>query len=250
MSGESDPYTTDMPRLRDLLSSSFSFCRRHGRAVLLIVLVVYIPIDLVLEAIPFDDDRFLQSFGRYYRKARILEMLVGVFCTMAIAHLVLADREGRSLSVKDAFWHAAARWRASVGTQIILNLLLAASILALVLPVFFYWVATVFVIPLVALRELSGTAAIKASWALVRGRWWAMFRLLLLLMVVRVAFITVALLPYFFLPEHYAIEVLFAVVADVVSALFTVATVQLMLTLESDRAQAEIYPAAAMYPAV
>ena len=240
-----------MPTLRELLSSSWSFCRRHGRAVLTIVLMVYIPIDLKLEAIPFDDERLLQSYARYFRAAAPLEMFVGVFSTMAIAHLVLADSESRSLSVKDAFWLAASRWRASVGTQIIVNLLFVAGLLALVLPGIYVKIATLFTIPLVALRDLSGMAAVKASWALIRGRWWAVLRMLLLLGGIFFAIAIVAFTPYVFMPEHYVIDVAFSLVMDVIAAFFLVVTVQWMLALEkADAARAEISPAAAMYPAV
>ena len=239
-----------MPTLRELLDLSWSFCRRHGAAVLTIVLLVYTPIDLVLETIPYDED-LLRSFRRYIRVAIPLEIFVGVFCTMAIAHLVLADREGRSLSVKDAFWLAASRWPASVATQIIATLLFVAGLLLFVLPGIYIWVATIFTVPLVALRGLWGIEAIKASLALVRGRWWAVFRLLILLGLIDFAVTVVALLPYAFLPEHFVIEVVFSLVIDVITAFFLVVIVHWMLALESAAAaRAEMPPAAAMDPAV
>ena len=240
-----------MPTLRELLSSAWSFCRRHGSAVLTVVFLVYLPINLVLEAIPFDDERLLQSFARYYRVAGPLEMFIGVLCTMALAHLVLADREARALSVTDAFWLAAERWSASIRTQIIVGLLFVGGLLALVLPGIVVWIATLFTIPLVALRELSGMAAVKASWALVRGRWGAVLRMLLLLGLIYIALLVVAFVPYAFLPEHYIVEVAFSLVMEMIAAFFLVVTVYWMLALESaDAARAEISPAAAMYPAV
>jgi hypothetical protein len=240
-----------MPRLRELLSSAFSFCRRHGRAVLIIVLLVYVPIDLVLAALPFDDERFFHSLGRQFRVQRLLEMFLGVFCTMAIAHLVLADREGRSLSVQDSLWLAASRWKASVGTQILVNLFFGAGVLALVIPVLFVWVATLFTLPLVALREVSGMAAIKASWALVRGRAWAVFRVLLLLTGIEIAAAIVVVIPFLFLPDHYLLEVVSSLIFDVIGAYFIVVGVQWMLKLESEvAARAVMGQAAVLYPAV
>jgi len=240
-----------MPTLRELLASSFSFCRRHAGAVLTIVLVVYVPIDLVEEAIPFDDELTLRSFGRYLRVAMALETLIGVFCTMAIAHLVLADREGRVLSVQDALWLAASRWRASVGTQIMVNFFFVLGLLALVLPGIFVRVAMLFAILQVALRDLSGFAAIKASWALIRGRWWAVFGRLLLLALMFVALAVVVVVPVVFLPEHYVVDVVTSLLIDVIAAFFLVVIVQWMLALESAAAaRAELSPAAAMYPAV
>ena len=240
-----------MPTPHELFSSSFSFCRRHSRAVLTVVLVVYIPIDLLMEAIPVDEELTLQSFARFIRVAVLLETLIGVLCTMALAHLVLADREGRALSVRDAFWLAASRWRASVGTQILTNLLFLAGLLALVLPAIFVWFATLFTIPLVALRELSGMAAIKASWALIRSRWWAVCRMLLLIGLVGFGMMMVVFVPYAFLPDQYAINVVFSLAMDMISAFFTVVVVHWMLALEkADAARAELSPAAAMYPAV
>jgi len=126
-----------------------------------------------------------------------------------------------------------------------------AGLLALVLPGIVVWIATLFTIPLVALRELSGIAAVKASWALVRGRWWAVLRMLLLLGVIYVALLFVVFVPYAFLPDHYVVDVLFSLVTEVIAAFFLVVTVHWMLALESaDAARAEISSAAAMYPAV
>ena len=159
-----------MPTARALLADSLRFLRQNAIPALCIVLVIYIPIELILSALPFDDEQFLKSTAREFRLQRALESLLGVLCYMALAHLVLADHEKRLLTTGDSLWLAASRWRASVGTQFLLGLIYLGALLALVLPLVFVWIATVFTVPLVALRDRSGLQAIKASWALVRGR--------------------------------------------------------------------------------
>jgi len=221
-----------MPTLRLLLSDSLGFLRRHIAAVLFLVLVIYVPIELLLSALPFDDEQVLKSLGRAFRMQRLLETFVGVICTMALAHLVLADHEQRALPVRDSLWLAASRWRASIGTQFLLGFLYLGALLALVLPLFFVWIATFFTIPLVALRELAGSSAIKASWALVRGRWWAVFRLVSLLTLVQLTIVVVVAVPTGLLPDLYLLDVLSSLLIDVSGTLFTVAAVKLMFHLE------------------
>ena len=109
-----------MPTARALLGESLRFLRQHAISVLCVVLVIYIPIELILSALPFDDEQFLKSTAREFRIQRTLEALFGVLCSMALAHLVLADHEKRILSTGDSLWLAASRWRASVGTQFLL----------------------------------------------------------------------------------------------------------------------------------
>ena len=222
-----------MPTARALLSESLRFCRQHAISVLCVVLVIYIPIELILSALPFDDEQFLKSTAREFRLQRTLEALFGVLCSMALAHLVLADHEKRILTTRDSLWLAASRWRASVGTQFLLGLLYLGALLALVLPLVFVGIATVFTVPLVALRDHSGVRAIKASWALVRGRWWAVFRLVALLVLAELGLAALVIAPFLFLPEHYLLDVASSLLLDITAALFTVATVKAMLHLEA-----------------
>lgn len=223
-----------MPTLRVLLSDSLSFLRRNLAAVSLLVLVIYIPIELLLSALPFDEEQVLKSLGREFRMQRLLETLLGVICTMALAHLVLADHEQRALTIRDSLWLATSRWRASLGTQFLLGFLYLGALLAFVVPLFYVWIATLFTIPLVALRELSGTSAIKASWALVRGRWWAVFRLVFLLTLVQLAIVVVVAVPFVLLPEFYLLDVASSLLIDLTGTLFTVAAVKVMLHLEKN----------------
>jgi hypothetical protein len=222
-----------MPTARALLSDSLRFLRRHGLSVLFIVLVIYIPIELILSALPFDDEQFLKSTAREFRRQWTLEALLGVLCSMAVAHLVLADHEGRILTTSDSLWLAASRWRASVGTQFLRGLIYLGALLALVVPLIFVGIATIFTVPLVALRDQSGVQAIKASWALVRGRWWAVFRLMALLGLAELVLAAIVIAPFIFLPEHYLLDVASSLLLDIMAALFTVATVKAMLQLEA-----------------
>jgi hypothetical protein len=232
-----------MPTARALLADSLRFLRQNAIPALCIVLVIYIPIELILSALPFDDEQFLKSTAREFRLQRALEALLGVLCSMALAHLVLADHEKRLLTTGDSLWLAASRWRASVGTQFLLGLIYLGALLALVLPLVFVWIATVFTVPLVALRDRSGLQAIKASWALVRGRWWAVFRLMALLVLAEVVLAVLVTAPFLFLPEHYVLDVASSLLLDIVAALFTIATVKAMLHLEAHPVE-EAHPAA------
>ncbi len=231
-----------MPTARALLSDSLRFLRQHAMPALCVVLVIYVPIELILSALPFDDEQLLKSTAREFRVQRALEALFRVLCSMALAHLVLADHEKRPLTTSDSLWLAASRWRASVGTQFLLGLIYLGALLALVLPLVFVWIATVFTVPLVALRDRSGFQAIKASWALVRGRWWVVFRLMALLVLAQIVLAVLVVAPFLFLPEHYVLDVASSLLLDIVAALFTVATVKVLLHLEAHPVE-EVYPA-------
>src|SRR5689334_6379458 len=131
-----------MPTLSSLLREGAVIVRRCWRTIGAIVLIVWVPLVLLLEAHPSargDDLKAVLTQLRLYRSASIF---LGVFSTMAIMYMVQAYRAGSLPTARECFGEVAHRWGSSVWMHTIQGLLLLVSLATLVVPFIYVGCAT------------------------------------------------------------------------------------------------------------
>jgi hypothetical protein len=224
--------TSQLPSIGDLLRESRSIVSAHWRTLAAIVLLVYVPIALLVEAHPSARGEEFRDLAKYLRLYHSLNTLIGVFATMAIAFLVQEARAGRTTSISAAFSATAHRWGPSLWMHFLQGMLLLLGLVALLAPAVYLGCATYFAIFFVALREESGVQALKRSFRMVRGSWWPTFGRLAALLSIQVVAMGVLALPFIFLPDGYLFGVLDSLLAELVSAPFVVAASVLFLSME------------------
>ncbi|MCE7895066.1 MAG: hypothetical protein DYH12_36060 [Sorangiineae bacterium PRO1] len=224
--------TLQLPSVGALLRESRSIASAHWRTLAAIVLLVYVPIALLVEAHPSARGEELRDLAKYLRLYHSLSTLIGVFATMAIAYLVQEARAGRTTSVSAAFSATAHRWGPSIWMHSLQGILLLLGLVALLAPAVYLGCATYFAIFFVALRDASGVQALKLSYRMVRGRWWPTFGRLAALLGIQLLAIGVLAIPFFFTPDGYLFGVLDSLIGELVSAFFAVAASVLFLSME------------------
>ncbi len=221
------------------------YCR-HFRSILPIVLIVYIPINIGLSFVPVDaliEQHGLRGFRMYMKVVQLSEFLIGVLATLSIAKLVEAGFLGQSCTWRQAFHHAFSRWGTAIVSGMLGGVIVLGMFLLLIVPGIIWSLYYSFFLYVVALRGLSGKAALDYSKSLVKGQWWRVFGYLLVINVL--GFLAGALLavPFIFTPENRVLDILSDTLTDIVAALFLVMTVVFFLNSDAIRVRSEEPPA-------
>lgn len=204
-------------------------------AVAPVILIIYIPINIILSFIPFESEGF-EGLRWYFRSAQILELLVGIIATVAVAKIVECAINGEPITYAEALKYSLTRWGRAIAVQILAGLIIFGMLLLLIVPGVIWAIYYTFAIYVVALRGINGKAALDYSKRLVRGQWGRVFGigLLINLLALLAAFIIgfVIAIPFAFFLGDYIIEILSSTVVDLVTGLFSVAWVVFFLNVD------------------
>lgn len=105
-----------------ILSESWKRFTENFQLILIITLIVYIPVNIILSFVPIGES--IESFKLYVRIIQILEGLIGIIATMAIAYVIKNKIDGKSIGIGDALKKSLSRWTTAIGTNIILSIFL------------------------------------------------------------------------------------------------------------------------------
>ncbi|MBM7624253.1 hypothetical protein [Sporohalobacter salinus] len=89
-----------------------------------------------------------------------------------------------------------------------------------------------FIIPIVALRGLKGREALKYSKSLVKGRWWSIFGVILVVAILSVIFSKITAVLGLFLPNNIISNMILNSSIKALSSYFIIVTVVLFLNLD------------------
>jgi Membrane domain of glycerophosphoryl diester phosphodiesterase len=195
-----------MTRLRpmgvgDLLDEVFGLYRRNFRLFVGIVAVLTIPQTIVSlifalhstaavfvkhgpNNYSFHGDAFFQSLA-FAVPSLVISILFAQLITAALARAISEKYLGHDVSVKQAY--------ASIGMATLITLVLALLRLGitlivgfffLIIPFFYFLVRYAFITPVIVLEGTGVRKAFSRSAELVRGSWWRVFGILLLLVLI------------------------------------------------------------------
>ncbi len=125
------------------------------------------------------------------------------------------------------------KWGRSIGTGILGGLIVMGMTLLLIIPGIIWSGYYVFIFYVVALREISGKHALDYSKELVKGQWWRVCGVLLIINILGLLSGLALASPNFFLPENITENFIFSIITDtltdVIGALFTVMSIVFFL---------------------
>lgn len=222
-----------------ILSESWRKFKENFRLILLITLIVYIPINIILAFIPIDtlmeQQGTLQGFRIYMKVIQILEGLIGIIATMAIAYAIKNKIDGKSIGIGEALKKSFSRWGAAIGTNIILGIFLLGLTLLLIIPGIIYYVYWSFVLYVVILQNKSGKSALDYSKTIVKGRWWKVAGYSLVFGILSLIVGIIAGAPYWFLPDNFLTSIATDTLIDVVSSFFTVVSIIFFINFDGTK---------------
>jgi hypothetical protein len=157
-------------KLGELFSSGWDIYKNNFWLIALITLIIYIPINIILNlAAPVEG---IESLQMYVRIANILDFLLGVIAVMAIAYAVDRIVAGKKPKLWESFKSALLVWDKAILTSLLASLILLGLYVLLIIPGIIWSVYYTFFIYAVILKKLKYKTALNYSKGLVRGRWW------------------------------------------------------------------------------
>jgi len=215
-----------------VISTGWHIFWKHIRSIVPVFLIVYIPINIGLSFVPIDyliETHGLRGFRMYMRIVQLTELLFGVLATMALAKLIESSILGKPVTWQQALRHALSRWGASIGTGLLAGVILLGLFLLLIVPGIIWSLYYSFFVFVVALRGLSGKAALDYSKGIVKGQWWRVFGYLLVIELLGTISSLIVVIPFFFTPDARILEIISGTLCDIISALFICMTIVFFL---------------------
>jgi hypothetical protein len=199
--------------MRNILQQSWQIYRQHFLVILAVVVAVWTPLELLssyMDAFVFGED----DFRRSWKFAQFLDNFFGIIATAGVVFIGYEALTGQRATFGAAVSTGFTSWGRMWWTRFLSGLALLLGFLLLVVPV--------------AVQErISGSAAMRRSFALTDGRFWVVFRLGLALLAIVIAALVVFVLPTVFIPalDHWVIDAASQLACDVVMAFTTISLV-------------------------
>ncbi len=164
--------------LGEILSVSKDIYLKNFKAVLFIVLIVYLPLNTVLNLVGGNLET-LDQINSYTSVSQILEGLLGVIASMGLIIMtekyILAKDDLYEADWQEALKSGLSRWTSCIGTNILAGLIIFGLTLLLVVPGIIWSIYYGFVMQVVVLKNMGGKDALDYSKAMVKGQWWNVF---------------------------------------------------------------------------
>ncbi len=223
--------------LKGILSLSWFVFRKHLRYFATLALLVYLPINLVLYFIPFEEIalRYGDSYAyqAYMRANQLMQVLFGVFAVMAIIHFVNSLVLGKVCAVKESFGATFRKWGSVFWAGVLSKLAVIGFTLLLIVPGIIYAGYYIFVLYTVVLTDNRGLKSLEYSKKLVKGRWWKMVGYAIVIHLCGVVgYILTGFISFFF-AEIYWLNLILDTLGDLAS-IFTVIGMTLLFIKVSE----------------
>ena len=220
--------------LMDVLSESWDLYTRHFKVILIIIICVYVPVNFILNLLPFEAatiEDAVYEFIIYSRIAQILQLLLGTLATMAIAFYVRDLKEGKNSDFSNIMRSSFKRWPNALWSNLIAGFFLFFLFILFIIPGIIYSIYWVFITVSVILDNKSGMEALNYSKSLVQNKWWQVCKFLAIFILIS-AFIGFALSSILFIvPNIFILNIISDTFIDIGLSFITVCMVIYYLKL-------------------
>ncbi len=222
----------------EMLAHSWKLFKGNFKLVLFVTLLVYVPINIIIEFIPFDSliqKDPIAGIKLYLRAIQFLESFIGILATLAVAFAIKSRLSGRKVDFKASMKKAVSRWLPAIGTGILMRVFLLGLFLLLIVPGVIYSIYWTFALYAVVLHDKTWKAALDYSKSVVKGRWWKVFGYSLVFVIISSLVVIVFAIPTWFLPDDFLLNILSTTLIDVVASFFIVLGAVFFINFDSTK---------------
>lgn len=158
--------------------------RRYWRMVAKtwpVLLLVFIPIEMVYVASVPDDPEDMHAFMSSLRWSNILYCVFGILANAVVYRFIAADCENRFLSCWQLMAEGCLAWGRLFKTNLLSSVVIFLFLLCLVVPGMIWAVFYAFTTGCVVIGGLGPGGALEESRRMVKGLWWSTFWTMLVL---------------------------------------------------------------------
>lgn len=144
-----------------------------------VLLLVFVPIEIVYIALIPDDPEAPQAYMTSQKWGNILYCVFGILADAVVYRFVAADRANRSLSCWRLMAEGCSAWGRLFKANLISSVVIFFLLLCLVVPGIVWCVFYAFTTGCVVIGGLGPVKALEESKRMVKGRWWVTFWMML-----------------------------------------------------------------------
>lgn len=236
-------FTTENTTLWNILNIAWRLFSENFRNIIIIVLIVYIPVDIIIFAINnVPEMKLTESI----KLIGWIETLIGIIATLAIAIFLTKKISWEEVWLHTALQEAMKSWGKVVWANIVTGFMIGLLTLLFIIPWIIFWVYWTFVTFAVLYYGFSWTQARSHSKTLVTGRWWGTFGILFVIVFLpNIALLFMSFLYYMLIGSigidtltigifgNFGIEMVNSILIDIVYSYFTVCSFVLFVAYES-----------------
>lgn len=226
-----------------ILSQTWKLFTANFKFILSIILIVYIPVNIILSFIPIEalsSDNPTEAFSAYIKIIQLTEGIFGIVATMAIAYGIGKILKREKVYYKEALKEAVHFWPTAIGTGLMEALFLLGLTLLLIIPGIIYGVYWSFSIFAIVFHRKSFMEALRYSKEVVQGRWWRVLGILFVFGILSLLAGLIVAIPFAFLPDYFFVNIISDTAIDIVTSFFTVATVVFFINLDHVRSAQKV----------
>lgn len=229
----SDP-PKPLPTFSEVVISAWSVLRQNLTAFLVIIVIIYLPIDLWLELASFNEQEGLRAWLSYFKLANALEFWIGTIAKVAMILMTAAAARGQILSIKELFAQSIKLYGSALWISILFNLGSLVSILLLILPGIAFGVYFIFVLQSLVVYSCRGSDAFQFSYGFVKGRWWWFFGKIFLIGCLYLLCAIVFMMVSLIMPDYLIFVLLLDIPFDLATAYMTICITRLFLMTQRE----------------
>ncbi|MBW3020990.1 hypothetical protein KY334_06865 [Candidatus Woesearchaeota archaeon] len=217
----------------EILSDSWKRFIDNFGLIFLVTLIVYIPINFILNSIPLEET--VESIINFAKYSIILEGLFGIFATMAIAFIIKSSIDGKKISLGSAFSKSLGKWWKVILTNLVLGLFLFGLMFLLVIPAIIFYIYWIFAIYVVLFTDNYAKGALDYSKKIVEGRWWKVLGYSITFAIIAsLVYFTLASIPFFESNEFW-VNFSFDIIVDVLASFFIVVSAVFFINFDATK---------------
>jgi len=211
--------------MRAILKQTWQTYRQHFRVILMVVVAVWTPLELLssyMDAFVFGEDDFRKS----WKFAQFLDNFFGIIAAAGVIFIGHQALTGQRATFRSAIATGFNSWGRMWWTRFLTGLALVVGLLLFIIPGVYLLVRLSLVEPVAVQERVSGTTAMRRSYALTEGHFWLVFRLgIVLLGVFIVPLLLIMVTQLIPALDHWLIDAATQLVCDVVVSFGTIALV-------------------------
>ena len=233
----------------NILSHSWELFTKNFKLILAIALIVYIPLYLIVEIFSqFLGAGFVRSagFGQDYSATAaafgfstfilvVITLIIELIAIMAIIYAINQRINKKNINYKEALQKSLSRLGPAVWTNIVLFVFLLGLFILLIVPGIIFSIYWAFANYAVILHNKSGKNALDHSKSIVKGRWWRVFGILIVIAILS-GLASIALTNILSLiPKNFILNIIANTVLRVLMTFFTIVGTVLFINLDKVR---------------
>jgi Membrane domain of glycerophosphoryl diester phosphodiesterase len=220
--------------ITSILKHAWDLYRKHFGIIAAVIVVIWLPLNLFssyMDYFVFDPDDIRKSF----KLSQFLENFIGIIATAGIISIGHMSQIGQHPTFGGAMSYGADSWGRMWWTRFLTGLVIILGLLLLVIPGIYLSVRLALVESVAVCERVSGSAAMRRSFELTKGRFWDILLLGLVFGAIMCAAVICVILPIIFIPalDHWLVDAASSLFVDFVAAFGTLCVFYTYISLSS-----------------